>query len=310
METVLLGDGTLIRTYRTAAGVLRLASFDLIRRLCPGCNPWQKFATLVQNYPEFAYPGMDASEGKVSNESVHGHPAVQRFISTLYQFPGQGQRPTPTVDFEGGLQLIMVLPGVSAAECRKQVADLLTRAIAGDESLVGEIRANAKSDGVLPTLAREHLEAEGRPAKRMKGTSLDIVEKQISLAEKMERMLGDGMDDYMMLKKREWLRNTLLEEIYDSPAALPDKATAKAIEDAEPLTISTHARRLGFTKVLTGQQQKEIGRIVGKAYRQRYEGKAPPKKPQQHDGRVIDVNAYTMRDADLVEVAIRAVVGE
>lgn len=56
-----------------------------------------------------------------------------------HRFPGQRGRPSEIVDIPTGLQIIMVLPGKTAAKVRVKASVLLTRFLAGDLTLVGEV---------------------------------------------------------------------------------------------------------------------------------------------------------------------------
>ena len=58
----------------------------------------------------------------------------------IYRFPGQrGGSPSEVVDIPTALQIIMVLPGRTAAKVRLGASVLMVRFLAGDLSLVGEI---------------------------------------------------------------------------------------------------------------------------------------------------------------------------
>jgi hypothetical protein len=67
--------------------------------------------------------------------------------------PGQrGGRPSEVVDIPTALQIIMVLPGKTAAKVRVKASVLLTRFLAGDLTLVGQIYGMNE----LQTYLREH----------------------------------------------------------------------------------------------------------------------------------------------------------
>ena len=56
-----------------------------------------------------------------------------------FRFPGQRGRPSEVVNIPAALQIIMLLPGRTAAKVRVKAAVLLTRFLAGDLTLVGEV---------------------------------------------------------------------------------------------------------------------------------------------------------------------------
>lgn len=317
LESILLDNNNMIRVYKNPSnGITYYSAFDIMKWVIPGCNPRQRFVTLVHMYPEFGQPA------DRNGDDALNLPAVEDYLVTMYHFtPQRGGLPTPTVDFDGAVRLIMVLPGAGAAEYRKRFADILTRGIAGDESLVNEIRANGKSDAALPSMAREHLKTvstgctmvEPEPApKRQRVSDLPLCE-QLSIVKQLEAMIGDAMDEYTAQKLKEWGKNALHEEVMGKVASITDgKASStvtQAVADAEPITISAMARQLGFTKVMTGDQLRAVGVLASKAYRERYGGQDVPKKSQYVQGAYREVNAYTMRDADIVEKAIRSVLG-
>ena len=61
---------------------------------------------------------------------------------TNFKFSGQGQRPTPVADARTMVEIVMVLPGRTAAMHRRKAADILVRYLGGDPSLVQEVAAN------------------------------------------------------------------------------------------------------------------------------------------------------------------------
>jgi hypothetical protein len=56
-----------------------------------------------------------------------------------FQFPGQGQRPTPVASLQVFLEILVTLPGKIAAAVREQAVGTLIRAMQGDPSLAQEI---------------------------------------------------------------------------------------------------------------------------------------------------------------------------
>ena len=60
-----------------------------------------------------------------------------------FRFPGQGQKSTPCMTLRGLQRLLMILGGRVAAEYREIVEGVFTRYMAGDTSLIEEVRDNA-----------------------------------------------------------------------------------------------------------------------------------------------------------------------
>ena len=64
---------------------------------------------------------------------------VSNLHYTSHRFPGQRGRPSEVVDIPSALQIIMLLPGKTAARVRVKASYLLTRFLAGDLRLISEI---------------------------------------------------------------------------------------------------------------------------------------------------------------------------
>ena len=64
---------------------------------------------------------------------------------------------TKLISFDDAIQLVMVLPGEAAKEVRVQFKDIIKRYMAGDQSLVSEIQANASSASPIAQMARQSL---------------------------------------------------------------------------------------------------------------------------------------------------------
>jgi hypothetical protein len=67
-----------------------------------------------------------------------------------YQFPGEGQRPTPVMDATGMVNLMNLLPGRRAAKFRQACAKIVVRFLGGDETLISQIRANRGAQSPCP----------------------------------------------------------------------------------------------------------------------------------------------------------------
>ena len=99
------------------------------------------------------------------------------------QFPGARQRNTPCMTLRGLQRLLMILGGKVAAEYRAIAEGIFTRYIAGDPSLLPEIRANASSDAPVHQAFRAAMEMEPVTGKRKEMEDLDISERQSKLAD-------------------------------------------------------------------------------------------------------------------------------
>jgi len=87
--------------------------------------------------------------GKNANHSAE---VLRRISATLpdvtakcvnFQFPGQGQRPTPVADLDTILMILQHLPGASAQKYREKTAETLRRYLTGDQTMHADIDRNA-----------------------------------------------------------------------------------------------------------------------------------------------------------------------
>ncbi len=67
----------------------------------------------------------------------------------IYKFSGRRQRDTPVTDARGAIELIMVLPGKTAAMARQCAANVVVRYLGGDVSLVQEVMAHRQVQAQL-----------------------------------------------------------------------------------------------------------------------------------------------------------------
>ena len=88
--------------------------------------------------------------------------------------PGKGNAHTKLVSLQNAIELIMVLPGKLAKEFRVQSANIIRRYMAGDQSLVAEMEANAQAVSPIAQMARETLgdihEDQGHKRQRIEET--------------------------------------------------------------------------------------------------------------------------------------------
>jgi hypothetical protein len=105
----------------------RASVFDVIRIIIgDDTNPRMPWERLCRNLPE----------------------VVTRCYN--FSFPGTGQRPTPVTDAQGVLHIVNALPGRRARQFRMGAMDVLTRYLAGDQTLHEEINDNAMRQAAQP----------------------------------------------------------------------------------------------------------------------------------------------------------------
>ena len=241
------------------------------------------------------------------------------------KLPGKGNSKVKLVSVQNAIQLVMVLPGKFAKDVRSQFAQILTRYMAGDKSLIREIEDNEESDAPIAVLARASLESDEavditrkrkledmQIAKMESELRAQEIETQAKILDNQMKSLEfqkSVMDTYKVLCPGEKMDDRARLMFKDNMFNLANTG-AKAItngEDMRPTSISLVASELGY-KANT-KQLISAGTKVAKAYFQRY-GEAPPKHEQLVDGRVTKVNSYTAQDKDLIVEALQETLGE
>ena len=250
------------------------------------------------------------------------------------KMPGKGNAHTKLVTFEDGAELAMVLPGKVARETRANFAGIIKRYLAGDESLISEIKQNYASDSPIARMARAS----------MASPSLDEISKkrqleredalfEMEMAERKQRLLQSMAETQSKMAdaqgKTAAVQKTLREEytslcpsqVLDERAKLMFKdnllnlaclpsTTAlvevgfpvSAQEDTRPITISSFAAEEG-TRYDTKALQR-IGCIMSSMYQKKYGCKASQHE-QFTDGAVRVVRSYTRKDQDMLREAFR-----
>jgi hypothetical protein len=74
----------------------------------------------------------------------------------LYQFSGKGQRETPVTTVVNLQIILMQIPGRNADKYREISANIMTRILAGDLSLIGIIQKNHSSTDDINNIARDY----------------------------------------------------------------------------------------------------------------------------------------------------------
>ena len=111
------------------------------------------------------------------------------------QFPGAGQRETPTMTIRGLQRLLMILGGKVAASFRKEVEGTFTRVTAGDTTLIQEIRNNAASTAPMQlafrqALVQEPIDNDDMSAKKRKAESEESKLFHMELQERRKKIEG------------------------------------------------------------------------------------------------------------------------
>jgi hypothetical protein len=256
----------------------------------------------------------------------------QQVRITCKSFPGKGNGRTKLVTFQDALELIMVMPGKFAKESRVQFAGIIKRYLAGDESLVQEIRANAESDSVISKLARESLDADRVEtlAHKRKLDQLEIEERIVALEMKKAETLYKQAEAVAKQTETESNKIDMMARLYTNlcPNQIIDERGRVLLKDcvlnsltggrlltnggeaAAPatkfITISSVAAEMGLH--FDAGTLIKIGRDVKGEYKDLYD-EEPPKHEQIVGGAVRQVCTYQERDREIVEDVIRRYIG-
>jgi hypothetical protein len=263
----------------------------------------------------------------------------EEIVASCYSlhFPGQRGPGTPCMTIRGLQRLLMILGGKVAAEFRKIIEGTFTRVMAGDQSLIEVINANAASDAPAQQAFRAALVQNpvepvlddfclGKKRERRDILfDMEIAERKAALEERKLKHASNliehantamgainalknwaNVDERTKLQTEDHIKNILFSTMPTSTAtlAITDGTPPTQINETTGLSVSIVAKELGF-KCSDGDLQR-IGRAMAKAFRETY--KCDPSKHTQYvSGACIPVNSYTMRDRAMMEQTIRSV---
>ena len=259
------------------------------------------------------------------------------------KFPGSGQKETPCASIRGLQRYLMLLGGKVAAEYRELIEGTFTRVMAGDQSLIEVINANAVSQAPIHQAFRAALEQEPvapvldelcLKRKRERDELLfdmELAERKLALEdgklahEEKRRLHGmsliedtsvamraicalkdmPGVDARTKLQVEDHIKNVLFNKLATNNSNNQLTITdGTSTNQTDGLNVSILAKELGF-KPKEGQLIS-IGREMAKQYREAYKTD-PTKHAQFTGGMVIPVNSYMERDRSMMERVIRAV---
>jgi hypothetical protein len=253
-------------------------------------------------------------------------------LCVYLKFSGTGQRETPCMTIRGLQRLLMILGGKVAADFRAIVEGTFTRVMAGDQSLIEVINANAASTAPLQQAYRSALEQEPvAPAldefclgQKREREELDTAERRLRLEQerheldvsKRDKALEHTskavaliqsfttIDERTKLQFEDHIKNVILSSGH-SFAPRQVLSNGEPSNETESLSVSVLAGELGYT--CSDREIQAIGRIMAAKYRAKYD-KDPPKHKQYVKGNYVPVNSYMVRDRAMMEQAVREVV--
>lgn len=247
------------------------------------------------------------------------------------KFPGKGNGNVKILKFKDAIDLIMVLPGKVAKETRTKFTNIITRYMAGDETLVQEIQANAESTSPIAELARASLDEEKQHklTHKRKLEQLELEERIVALeAQKVSTQaklkeiqamhvatMAKSTELYTKLcpnqeideRGRVLLKDCVLNSITNGLLLTNEGSGAAPAPPATKfITISTLASELGY-RFDTGILIK-IGGEVKRNYESMYR-EEPPKHEQIVGGAVRHVCTYQERDRAMIESVLKRYAG-
>jgi len=267
------------------------------------------FLTKAKNYKDTGASARKEFARLISDESEYKDEVVA--LCHYLKFPGSGQRETPCMSIRGLQRLLMILGGKVATEFRKIVEGTFLRVMAGDESLIEEIQANAASDAPLHQVYRQALVQEpvhDSFSLERKRKHEDL-ETQRLATEIQKQQIENGAN--LLQNLQMVFSDTVIDErtrliFKDYFLNLATQNSGLAITNGEqresPISLSTVAMDMGHR--LTDSEAKKIGIQLKRRYIQEH-GTPPPKHDQLVGGRVTRVNSYTTRDRAMIEETIK-----
>jgi hypothetical protein len=242
-----------------------------------------------------------------------------------------------------GLQRLLMIQGHKVAADYREIIEAeyrtFTRVMAGDQSLIEVINANAASQApvqqafraalaqepVAPVLdeaclgkKREHNEisqdlladrklrleeAEFRLKERE--MTLEHLHRGMELIDSLKARNNTGMDEQTKLQFEDHIKNVFLSASSLPQRVIPDGAP---VESEPTLFVSDVAKKMGYACL--DRELISIGRLIAKKFRAKHNGEEPSKRGQKIQGAMVQVNSYTEQDRDLVEQAVREIMSD
>lgn len=161
--------------------------------------------------------------------------------------PGKGNYKTRLVTFPDAIELIMVLPGDKACAIRAKCAEIITRYLAGDTSLVQEMQANNQSDQPVNELARDSL---GLGKRKIEGNTNDILE-----AAKL--FFKAAHSTKLSAAERELVKATMLP-IMTQGQSMSAQCQAPVLVDPDQRAVVSYLRHLLAQQELPSRLQSSV----------------------------------------------------
>ena len=310
MLQLLVGDNNTVRGIRDAEGKQRFSVYDCLTIL------------FLYNIKD----GKEQDENKAANNARKFFSALvaddseyrgEILANVVYmKFPGQGQRETPTMTLAGLQKLVLHIGGKFGAKYRELLSDTFRRAMAGDESLIQDVQANAASNAPMQQLYRESLAEEPAVDLPLGGVTetpvinlehkrkleeLEMKKLEVDIERQEIENHANMVREYKSLCPNGELDEAARKRFMSSISSLANKRAFRCLTVGERLnvriTVEQVASDLGL--LLDSSQLISAKIWASKAYEAKY-----GEKPVKH----AHVCTYTAKDRDLIEKAVKSVV--
>lgn len=214
------------------------------------------FMTVACGYKDAGAGARKEFKRLTNDDSTHREEIVASCHSL--HFPGQRGPGTPCMTIRGLQRLLMILGGKVAAEFRKLVEGTFTRIMAGDQSLIEVINANAASQDPVQQAYRASLAQEPvdpvlddfcLKRKREREDllfSMEMAERKLRLEETQLR-LEDGK---LALEERKLHHETkLIEHVNTSMGSINALKDWANVDERTKLQAEDHIKNLLFNKL-------------------------------------------------------------
>jgi len=208
-------------------------------------------------------------------------------VCSNFKFPGKGQRDTVVTDAEGIAQIIMLLPGRSAARVRQSAANVVVRYLGGDLSLVREVvQNNQLQDQLEPEHPASLFGQSVRDASASAASAArDARMKTLATAFQLAQSIGSSSQDRLRAEAQRAIDEVLLPQ----GDALGDYADSASILRERGYT-EEQVRRLSGE---FGKDLKVVSQSEGRTAQSSGQGFGPD---ERHVGLY-----HRVRDAALIE---------
>ena len=207
----------------------------------------------------------DASR-RIWSRTLDAHPTLSEICGTT-RFPlvGPGRpRETPTTDAKGIVQILMVLPGRTAAGHRQAMSEVIVRYLGGDPSLVDEIYANRQAQLELAAADPENpMRIFGEAVENDDLEARQLVEKDSTMS-RIERKKADQDVKFARLQRLEKIGQTIARYGPGMQGKF-EQAMKAAIEDMllPPGEDSSNLIDAADWLRIQGHSELEVSRLAG-----------------------------------------------